>query len=294
MPAPCVLTPLPRRDYDPSEAALAWRALRRAGYRVCFATPDGRPAEPDPLMLSGEGLDAWGLVPGLRRLQLLGLLLRARHEARLACAEMLRDPDYLQPLRHERLRVEDFAGLVLPGGHWARGMREYLESETLQAFVADFFAADKPVAAVCHGVLLAARSKGAEGRSVLHGRKTTGLTWKMEKTAWDLTRFYGRWWQGDYYRTYAEAADEPAGHMSVQGEVGRLLASPADFLDVPKDAPDFWRKTSGLHRDTPSDSRPAWVVRDGNYVSGRWPGDMHELMRRYIELLPAVQVGVEP
>jgi hypothetical protein len=67
-----------------------------------------------------------------------------------------------------------------------------------------------------------------------------------------------------------------------------MLASPEDFLDVAKDAPDFWRKTSGLHRDTPSDSRPAWVVRDGNYVSGRWPGDMHELMRRFIELLPAV------
>ena len=81
---------------------------------------------------------------------------------------------------------------------------------------------------------------------------------------------------------------EPAGYMSVQGEVGRALASPADFLDVPRDAPDFWRKTSGLHRDTPDDSRPAWVVRDGNYVSGRWPGDMHELMRRFIELLPAV------
>ncbi|WP_220813758.1 type 1 glutamine amidotransferase domain-containing protein [Pseudomonas paralcaligenes] len=290
MPAPCVLIPLSRRDYDPSEAALAWRQLRRAGYRVCFATPDGQPAEPDPQMVSGEGLDPWGRLPGLRRLKLLGLLLRARRDAREACAEMLGDPDYRQPLRHERLRVEDFAGLVLPGGHWARGMREYLESEALQRFVAAFFAADKPVAAVCHGVLLVARSRGADGRSVLHGRKTTGLTWKMEKTAWDLTRFYGRWWDGDYYRTYAEAAGEPAGYMSVQGEVGRALASPDDFLDVPKGAPDFWRKTSGLHRDTTTDSRPAWVVRDGNYVSGRWPGDMHELMRRFIELLPR-QVG---
>lgn len=290
MPAPCVLIPLPRRDYDPSEAALAWRQLRRAGYRVCFATPDGQPAEPDPQMVSGEGLDPWGRLPGLRRLKLLGLLLRARHDAREACAEMLGDPDYRQPLRHERLRVEDFAGLVLPGGHWARGMCEYLESEALQRFVAAFFAADRPVAAVCHGVLLAARSRGADGRSVLHGRKTTGLTWKMEKTAWDLTRFYGRWWDGDYYRTYAEAPGEPAGYMSVQGEVGRALASPDDFLDVPPGAPDFWRKTSGLHRDTPTDSRPAWVVRDGHYVSGRWPGDMHELMRCFIELLPR-QVG---
>lgn len=285
---PSVLIPLPYRDFDPSEAALAWRQLLQAGFQVCFATPDGLPATPDPQMLSGEGLDAWGLIPGLRRVRLLGLLLRANGAARQACAEMREAPSYLQPLRHQVVCAEDFAGLVLPGGHWARGMREYLESDVLQALVTAFFAADKPVAAVCHGVLLAARSRDANGHSVLRGRKTTGLTWKMEKTAWDVTRFYGRWWDGDYYRTYSEAPGEPPGYMSVEGEVGRLLASPEDFLDVPADATDRWRKTSGLHRDTPSDSRPAWVVRDGNYVSGRWPGDMHELMRCFIELLPAV------
>ncbi|MBD9482938.1 DJ-1/PfpI family protein [Pseudomonas sp. PDM14] len=286
MPAPCVVIPLPSRDYDPSEAALAWRQLRDAGYRVCFATPDGLPATPDPVMMTGEGLDPWGLIPGLRKLKLLGLLLRARRDAREACAQMLADPDYRQPLRHERLRVEDFAGLLIPGGHWARGMRAYLDSADLQTFVAAFFAADKPVAAVCHGVLLVARSKTADGRSVLHGRKTTALTWALEKTAWDLTRFYGRWWNRDYYRTYPEAPDQPAGYMSVQGEVSRLLASPADFLDVPKEAPAFWHKTSGLHRDTAQDERPAWVVQDGNYVSARWPGDVHTWAKRFITLLP--------
>lgn len=286
MPAPCVVIPLPRRDYDPSEAALSWRLLRQAGYRVCFATPDGLPAEPDPQMMSGEGLDPWGRIAGLRRFKLLGLLLRARADAREACAEMLADADYRQPLRHERLRVEDFAGVLVPGGHWARGMCEYLESAHLQAFIAACMAVDKPLAAVCHGVLLVARSRAADGRSVLHGRKTTGLTWQMEKTAWDLTRFYGRWWDRYYYRTYPDAPGEPVGHMSVQSEVGRLLASPADFLEVPKDAADYWRKTSGLHRDSASDSRPAWVVCDGNYVSARWPGDVYSWTQRFIELLP--------
>ena len=286
MPAPCVVIPLPSRDYDPSEAALAWRHLRDAGYRVCFATPDGLPATPDPVMMTGEGLDPWGLIPGLRRFKLLGLLLRARRDARDACAQMLADPDYRQPLRHERLRVEDFAGLLVPGGHWARGMRAYLDSPALQTFVADFFAADKPVAAVCHGVLLVARSKTADGRSVLHGRKTTALTWALEKSAWDLTRFYGRWWNRDYYRTYPEAPDQPAGYMSVQSEVSRLLTSPADFLDVPKGAEDAWRKTSGIHRDTAQDGRAAWVVQDGNYVSARWPGDVHTWAQRFIGLLP--------
>jgi hypothetical protein len=28
-------------------------------------------------------------------------------------------------------------------------------------------------------------------------------------------------------------------------------------------------------RDTTTDSRPAFVVDDGDYVSARWPGDTH-------------------
>lgn len=285
MPAQTVLIVLPSRDFDPSEVAISWQLLCAAGHRVRFATADGQAAVGDPLMLTGEGLDPWARLPGLRRVKLLGLLLRARRGAREAYAAMLLDTEFRQPLSYTQLAVADFAGLLLPGGHWARGMRAYLESQQLQAFVGAFFATNKPVAAICHGVLLAARSPGADGRSALFGRKTTALTWAMEKSAWDLTRFYGRFWEPDYYRTYLEAPGEPAGYMSVQAEVSRALASPADFLDVPADAPQRLRKTSGLHRDSQSDSRPAWVVCDGNYVSARWPGDVHTFARRFIELL---------
>ncbi|MDP3816365.1 type 1 glutamine amidotransferase domain-containing protein [Pseudomonas sp.] len=285
MPAKTVLLALPNRDFDPSEVAISWQLLRAAGLRVRFATADGQAAVGDPLMLSGAGLDPWGWLPGLRRLKLLGLLLRARRAAREAYARMLMDAEFRQPLRYEQLTVADFDGLLLPGGHWARGMRAYLESQALQAFVGAFFATNKPVAAICHGVLLAARSPGADGRSALYGRKTTALTWAMEKSAWDLTRFYGRFWDPDYYRTYREAPGQPSGYMSVQAEVSRALASPADFLEVPRDAPDRLRKISGLHRDSLSDSRPAWVVCDGNYVSARWPGDVHTFARRFAELL---------
>lgn len=285
MPSKTVLIPLPNRDFDPSEVAISWQLLRAAGHRVRFATPDGLPAEGDPLMLSGEGLDPWGWLPGARRLKLIGLLLRARRGAREAYGLMLADAEFRQPLRYEQLDVADFDGLLLPGGHWARGMRGYLESQVLQAFVGAFFSSGKPVAAICHGVLLAARSPGTAGRSALYGRKTTALTWAMEKSAWDLTRFFARFWDADYYRTYLEAPGEPAGYMSVQAEVTRALARPEDFLDVVKDAPDHLRKTSGLHRDSPSDSRPAWVVRDGNYISARWPGDVHGFAQGFIELL---------
>jgi putative intracellular protease/amidase len=280
-----VILPLPRKDFDPSEAAVSWQLLCRDGHRVVFATPDGQPAVADPLMLTGEGLDLWGFVPLLRKLKLLGLVLRANADARRAYADMERDPAFLHPLTYDQLRVADFDGLLLPGGHWSRGMREYLEDPALQAFVGAFFETSRPVAAICHGVVLAARSHAANGRSSLHGRRTTALTWKLESSAWSLMRFVGRVWDPSYYRTYSEARGESRGYRGVQAEVTRALASPEDFLDVPADAAHRFRKSSGLFRDSLLDSRPAFVVTDGNYVSARWPGDAHAFAASFSRLL---------
>ncbi|WP_051362002.1 type 1 glutamine amidotransferase domain-containing protein [Solimonas soli] len=280
-----VLLPLPRRDYDPSEVAISWQVLRAAGHEVRFATPDGAPAQADPVMLGGVGLDPWGFVPGLRRLRLLGLALRAQRPARRAHAALVGDAAFRAPLRYESLAAADFDAVLLPGGH-ARGMREYLENVLLQTVVADCFDAGKPVAAICHGVVLAARSTSARtGRSVLHGRRTTALTWAFEKRAWDLTRYGARFWDADYYRTYREQAGEAPGHRGVQQEVTRALADPAHFLDVAADAPQRWRKTSGLFRDSPDDATAAFVVRDGVYVSARWPGDVHTFARTFVQVL---------
>lgn len=279
-----VLIPIPSRDFDPTEVAVSWSVLRRLGHSVAFATPDGRPGQADDMMLTGEGLDLWGFVPGLRRLTAVGRLMRANAEARRAYAAILEDPAFKAPLAWRQARREDFDGLLLPGGHRARGMREYLESETLQKLVAAFFAAGAPVAAICHGVLLAARSRKADGKSVLFGRKTTALTWTLERSGWMVGRIV-RFWDPGYYRTYADGAGKPRGYMSVQQEVTRALASPQDFLDVPADAPDYRRKTSGIARDSFEDDRPAFVVRDGNYVSARWPGDAHAFARAFAALL---------
>ena len=50
-----VLIPIPARDFDPSEVAVSWSVLREAGHVVCFATPDGRRARGDALMMTGRG-----------------------------------------------------------------------------------------------------------------------------------------------------------------------------------------------------------------------------------------------
>ncbi len=147
-------------------------------------------------------------------------------------------------------------------------MRQYLGSRVLQDRVAAFFATGRPVGAICHGVLLLARSLDpATGRSVLAGRRTTCLAKYQERTAYWLTS----WKLGRYYRTY------PA---YVEDEVRAALRDPAR---------DFERGPLSLtQRDTESDASPAFVVVDGHYVSARWPGDAYTFARRFEALLEPV------
>jgi len=252
-----VLVPLPRIDFDPTEAGVPWRVLTGAGHAFVFATPDGAPAQADPRMLQGTGLGV--LAP----------MLRAQSNAVADHDRMTRSEAYRAPIAWtdiaDGLAAGRFDALLLPGGH-APGMREYLESPLLQAAVADFFERDRPVAAICHGTVLAARSRvtreGAAGRSVLYGRRSTGLTRQLEMLAWRLTRHR----LGNYYRTYPQA---------VQDEVAAALRSPRDFLVGPP----------ALLRDSDRLQRVGFTVRDGNYLSARWPGDAHRFAHELAGML---------
>ncbi len=95
--------------------------------------------------------------------------------------ELQSNASFSSPLKYQKLNVDDFDAIFLPGGHDKR-IREYLESQFLQKVVADFFTAQKPVAAICHGVVLVARSKNPEtGKSVLFDYKTTALLKSQER-----------------------------------------------------------------------------------------------------------------
>jgi protease I len=244
-----VLMPLPRTDFDPTETGVPWRLLSERGHRIVFATPEGEPGAADPRMVTGRGLGPF--AP----------LLRADANGRSAYEAMIRSADYQRPLRYAAIDLGAIDALLLPGGH-AKGMRPYLESASLQAAIAAFFGAGKPVGAICHGVLLAARSRDASGRSVLYGRKTTALTKRMELSAWALTCLY----LGDYYRTYP---------TTVEDEVRRALARRDDFLPGP----------ASLGRDSPAKLDAGFTVRDGNYLSARWPGDAHRFASDFAAIL---------
>ncbi len=270
-----VLIPIPDRDFDPTEVAVSWSVLTRNGHRVVFATESGTPGVADDIMVTGRGLDVWSAVPLLGAIPIVGLALRADKRGRTAYREMVQSKEFQHPVTWAQAKLDGVDGLLLPGGHRARGMRSYIDSDILHRLVVDAFAGGVTVAAICHGVLLAARSiDPGTGHSVLYGHKTTALTWAMERLAWRLTRIT-RFWDSNYYRTYTEQRGQAQGYMSVQSEVTRALKDSADFCDVVHGSPHWRLKTSGMVRDTPTNSRPAFVVDDGSYVSARWPGDTH-------------------
>lgn len=230
-----VWIPLPDTDFDVTEVAVPWKLLTRAGHRVTFVTETGSvvPAA-DPLLLTGVLFGQLGAEP----------------EPKAFYAEMTKSPEFQRPVSWKGLDVSQFDALVLPGDH-APGMKQYLGSEELQARVRDFFALGRPVGAICHGVLVAARA------GVLKGKKTTCLPGYMERSAYWLTA----WKLGKYYRTY------PA---YVEAEVRAGLSSPDDFVRGP---------THLMTRGTDTDDSAAFVVEDGNYVSARWPGDAYKFAR---------------
>jgi putative intracellular protease/amidase len=250
--ASMILCLLPLSGFDPTESAVPWKALREAGIEVAFATPDGRPAQVDP-RLGGVGFG------------LLNVFLMTRKQDLAVYRDMAQCAQFRQPLSYADVDPAAYSGLLIPGGHEA-GVKSLLESARAQAIALAFFRADKPVAAVCHGVLLLARTiDPATGKSVLHGRRTTALTAaNMELPAWLITAP----WLGRYYRTYAS---------TVEAEVTAALASPDQFQRGPFMA----------RRDTQADTRAGFTVLDGKYLSARWPGDCHRFARALVDLCVA-------
>ena len=147
-----ILIPLPTRGFDPTETAVPWKVLSDRGHEIIFTTPGGEPSSADPIMVTGAGLGP------------LRYVLRADANGRAAHDEMIISDAFLNPIPYEEAKARTFDGLVLPGGH-DKCVKPYLESEILQKIATDFMAAEKPVGAICHGVLILARASREDGKS---------------------------------------------------------------------------------------------------------------------------------
>jgi len=243
-----VLMPLPDRGFDPTEAAVPWRLLTGAGHEVVFATEHGGSAPAaDPIALDGFVFGRFGADP----------------EPKGFYHQLERDPAFRNPVSWASLDASSFDGLVLAGGH-APGVRQYLESRVLQAKVAELWELGRPVGAICHGVLIPARTRSPEtGKSLLADRRTTAFPKYMERIA-----FLGTFWKlGRYTRTYPQY---------VEDEVRSALDGPDAFERGPFVL---------LSRGTADDDKAAFAVVDANYVSSRWFGDAYLFARRVLELV---------
>ncbi len=250
-----ILMPIPSYGFDPTEAAIPWKLISKKNLEVVFITPEGKKASADSLMLKGEKLGIWKSV------------LRARQDAVHAYYEMGKNESFCNPLKYSDIQEENFDAILLPGGH-DKGVKEYLESEVLQRLVVDFFIAQKPVGAICHGVVLAARSINPDTKkSVIHNYKTTSLLKSQEILAYQLTRL----WLKNYYRTYPE--------ITVEGEVKSVLS----------DHDNFFKGPTPLLRDDYHHLKRGFVVKDRNYLSARWPGDAYTFSLEFIRMVQEVK-----
>lgn len=248
-----VLVPLPTYGYDPSETAIPWKILTENNIEVQFITPNGRMASADELILKGKNLGIWKWV------------LRARKDAVLAHNEMENSKEFCNPHKYDAVDEKNFDAILLPGGH-DKKVKEYLESEILQNLIVDFFQAQKPVAAVCHGVVLVARSIDSKtGKSVIHKYKTTCLLKDQEKLAYNLTKL----WLKDYYLTYPE--------ITVEDEVLSILVDKTNLKKGPKP----------MFRDSRTNLKSGFTVRDRNYLSARWPGDIYSFSNELVKMIQA-------
>ena len=246
-----VLIPIPSYGADPTEVAIPWKLLSQAGIEITFITPDGEKGSTDEWMLKGLNLGIWKSV------------LKTRQDAVDACNEMDLSDSFSNPLKYSDVKAANFDAILLPGGH-DKGVKEYLESKVLQNLVKDFFLAEKPVGAICHGVVLAARSiDPATGKSVIYDYKTTCLLNSQELLAYNMTRL----WLKDYYLTYPE--------VTVEDEVKSVLSDSKNLLKGPKP----------LFRDHHKRLKRGFIVRDRNYLSARWPGDAYKFSLEFIKML---------
>lgn len=245
-----VLMLLPSSDYDPTESAVPWKAMVDAGHEVIFSTPEGSPGHADQRLVK-------------KGFSLLTPFLMTKKVDVSRYQEMTEDEAFLHPIAYGDVIAEQYGALFIPGGH-ATGMKTMIESDSAQSICRYFMSKDKPVAAVCHGVLLLARTQYEEGYSVLKGRHTTALPASMELSAWAVTAP----WLGRYYRTYSTTVEQEV--KQAVGEEGRFDKGP--FLPL---------------RDSDKSSRFGFTVLDKNYLSARWPGDCNKFASDWLNVLAA-------
>jgi protease I len=248
-----VLLPLPAVGYECTEASVPWQVLTSAGHEVVFATPDGKPAQVDRSTSTGEGL-GW-----------LGMLFKAAKPSFAAHAAMVESSAYQAPIRWDAIEVDQFDAVVIPGGHHQE-MAPFLASKVLQERIAEFAEKEKIVASICHGVPLAARSKGTDGRSLLADRRVTTVPAKSENQVQKMCS----------KRMGHERFGKP-NPLTAEEEIRQLMAGSGELVIV----------RMPLLKDGPGKEERGLCFVDGNIITARMPHDSWCFAKNVAEQLAA-------
>lgn len=234
-----ILMPLPDRDFDPTESAIPWKVCSSKGWKIYFSTEHGKVAQADLHKLKGP-------LPGL---------LSASKRAREAYEQMTNDSAFQNPIPYADINPDMFRAILLPGGE-APGMRQYFESLVLRSKVLQFWQRGKLIGAICHGLLILARTIDPQsGRSILYGHKVTALPKSLDRTG----HLLDAWFFKHGYIMYSPC---------VADEVRACLEHPEDL-------------SSGPSVLVPS----PYVVTDGNLITSRHYGDAGKFSERFVDEL---------
>jgi putative intracellular protease/amidase len=165
---------------------------------------------------------------------------------------MTQDPAFQHPIPYAEIDPDRYLALLLSGGDGLR-MRQYLDSTVLQGKVLQFWQQGKLIGAICHGVLVLARTiDPGTGRSVLYGRKVTAPPRSLDRAGYLLDS----WLVRHGYIMYSSC---------VADEVRACLERPEDFSTGSLLAP--------------------YAVTDGNLVTARWYMDAELFAERFVDAL---------
>lgn len=149
-----------------SELTHPYHAFTEAGYQVDIASPQGGRVEldgySDPRHESGYSAHDIISMGFLHTPHLAALLERTRPIAEVS--------------------QRDYDAVVVAGGQ--SPMFTFVENAPLQRLLADFYAAEKVTAALCHGVAALLNVKLADGSHLIRGKTITGFS-NVEEDAAD-------------------------------------------------------------------------------------------------------------
>ena len=148
-----------------SELTHPYLAFAEAGYDIDLRSPNGGAVVPDgfsdPEDASGYSADDFAS---------LGFKRSPKHAALLASTPSL-----------EGVSAADYDAVFVAGGQ--SPMITFVDDARLTALVAEFFAAGKITALVCHATCLLLRARGADGELLVKGRTWTGFADAEEAVA---------------------------------------------------------------------------------------------------------------